>query len=289
MNIEANVENTSPLGGKGKQRAVDIEDDEDPTPGLQYPTEDEDANVVIDPNDENWDEFTWQIDDEEVEDSDPTAHLPQADIGTSANLRKSVVPPNVMQCGGPGKPQSSIPTWLRANYTNTCEKLKKEMSANQSRRPLCYDTGRFIVEPPAPIFDPRTVQVSPAMFYQPKYFVWLPHLFHRIPCPSCKSAGHRTSRGDVIYLRVLSWPRMPRRVIDVDSHIYIIGQRYYCGDMRCKRTYQSWSRSILDAIPPSVASQLPFHLTYRSGLTDQLAALVRSSFGRGLGLTPFAE
>ena len=82
---------------------------------------------------------------------------------------------------------------------------------------------------------------------------------------------------------------MPRCVIDIDLHMYIIGQRYYCGDPRCKKTYQSWSQSILDAIPVSLASQCPFHLTFQSGLTDQLAALVWSSFGRGLGPSPFAD
>ena len=82
---------------------------------------------------------------------------------------------------------------------------------------------------------------------------------------------------------------MPRCVIDIDLHMYIIGQRYYCGDPRCKKTYQSWSQSILDAIPVSLASQCPFHLTFQSGLTDQLAALVQSSFGRGLGPSPFTD
>jgi hypothetical protein len=195
-----------------------------------------------------------------------------------------------MRCGGPGKPRSPLPTWLCANYDDMCERLKREMSTNQSRQPSCYDAGCFIEEPPAPMFCPTNqTQLAPSMFYLPRYFICLPHLFHQIPCPSCKSASHRTSTGEVIYLHVLSWPRMPRRVINIDSHTYLIGQHYYCGDLRCKKTYHSWSQSILDALPCSLVSHFPFHLTFHSGLTDQLAVLIRSSFGHALGPAPFAE
>jgi hypothetical protein len=247
---------------------------------LEFRPEDEDVraeDTVLDDED-NREEFVRQADDEEANE----------DSGSVNSHKPAAV--NPMRRGGPGKPRSSLPTWLRANYDDMCERLKREMSTNQSRRPSCYDAGRFIEEPPAPIFCPTNqTQLAPSMFYLPRYFIWLPHLFHRIPCPSCKSASHRTSTGEVIYLRVLSWPRMPRRVIDIDSHTYLIGQRYYCGDLRCKKTYQSWSQSILDALPRSLVSHFPFHLTFRSGLTDQLAALIRSSFGRGLGPAPFAE
>jgi hypothetical protein len=235
----------------------------------------------------DWDEFAPCPDDEESEDAGACSGSPQGAAGTSSNVGN--VGSNPMRRGGPGKFRSSILTWLRASYTDTCERLKSEMTKNRSGWPSCYDASHFVEDPPAPIFNTHQVQTSPSMFYLPRYFVWLPHLFHCIPCPLCKSARCMTHKGDIIYLQILSWPQMPRRVIDVDSHTYIIGHRYYCGDQRCGRTFQSWSQSILNVLPPSLASQFPFHLTYRSGLTDQLAALVWSSFGRGLGPTPFAE
>jgi hypothetical protein len=164
------------------------------------------------------------------------------------------------------------------------------MVKNQSGKPSCYDVGHFVEEPAEPFFSCTCVfQVLPWMFYTPRYFIWIPHLFHHIPCPSCKSAKQRMSNGGVVYLWVLSFPRMPHHIIDLDSHIYIIGLWYYCGHELCGKTYQSWSQSILDIIPPSLTSQVPFHLTYQSGLTDQMAAIVRSSFGCGLGPAPFAD
>jgi hypothetical protein len=68
-------------------------------------------------------------------------------------------------------------------------------------------------------------------------------------------------------------------IIDLDAHVFIIGQQYYCGHLLCEKTYQSWSQAILDAIRLTLTLQFPFHLTYQSGLTDQLAAFVWSSFG----------
>ena len=82
---------------------------------------------------------------------------------------------------------------------------------------------------------------------------------------------------------------MPQRVVGVESNVYIIGQRYYCGDAQCKKTYHSWLPAILDVIPPYIASEFRFHLTYQSGLTDDLVALLHSCFQRGLGPSPFTE
>ena len=89
------------------------------------------------------------------------------------------------------------------------------------------------------------------------------------------------------------WPKSfcqsPRRVVDIESHIYIIGQRYACGHKDCKKTYSSWSPAILNVTPQSLAAQFDFHLTYRSGLMDGLASLLRAAFQRGVGPSPFME
>jgi hypothetical protein len=109
--------------------------------------------------------------------------------------------------------------WLRENYNDTCEQLRNEMRRNSSKWPSCYDAGQFVMYPLAPIFTSHCHQLLPKLFYQPHYFIWLLHLFHRIPCPSCKEAGCKKDGGPV-FLRVKGWPHMPRRVFDIECVVY---------------------------------------------------------------------
>jgi len=231
-------------------------------------------------NEDMEEEFREADDEEDVIGSGPQPSEPASPAAGA----------NTVPRGGPGKVHSTIAKWLYTDYKDMCERLKNEMRRNISGKPNCYDGGQFIINPPAPIFEAsRRYQLSPQIFQRPRYFVWLPHLFHRIPCPSCKLAGRTRKDGGAVMLCLLSWPRMPRRVTDIEANIFIIGQRYYCGDERCRRTYQSWSKAILDAIPQSLATHFTYSLTFRSGLTDRLVALLRSCFQRGMGPSPFAE
>jgi hypothetical protein len=198
---------------------------------------------------------------------------------------------NQKKPAGPSKLRSSMPNWLKTNYDDKCEQLRIEMKKNVSGRPSCYDAGRFTDTVPPPIFAcaSNNIQLSPSAFHQPTYFVWLPHLFHRIPCPSCKNANRRTKNGGAVFLSLLSWPRLPRRIVDIDRNVFIIGYRYYCGHEACRKTYQSWSQAVLDVIPPPLATYFTFHLTHRCGMSDGLVGLLRASFQRGIGPAPFAE
>ncbi|KAG1883234.1 hypothetical protein F4604DRAFT_1901637 [Suillus subluteus] len=92
----------------------------------------------------------------------------------------------------------------------------------------------------------------------------------RIPCPNCKDANWQSKRGQPVMLCVLGWPQQPQRVVDLEHLVFIIRHQYYCGHEECKKTFQSWSSAILQAIPPLLAALFPFHLTYQSGLTDRL-------------------
>ncbi|KAI0369360.1 hypothetical protein BV20DRAFT_1113655 [Pilatotrama ljubarskyi] len=215
-------------------------------------------------------------DDDEIEEDEP---------------RFGNEPESVRNAGsGCAKPRPTLPYWLKHDYAETCERLRAEMQENPSRRPACYDSGRFTLSPRHPLFvSERLVQINPALFYLPEYFVWLPHLFHRIPCPGCRQSERRDRNSSPVMLRCSGWPRAPRRVVDMDRNTYIIGYRYYCGHPDCRKTYQSWSPAILAVLPPPLASSFPFHLTYRNGLSDQLLALLRSSFQRGVGPSPFVE
>ncbi|KAL6306809.1 hypothetical protein BKA93DRAFT_748184 [Sparassis latifolia] len=87
-----------------------------------------------------------------------------------------------------GPPRSSIPVWLTTEYKNMCDQLQAKMGRNASRNPSCYDLK-------APIFGmSHQFQLKPSAFYKPRFFVWLPHLFQKIPCPACSTVG-RTGAG----------------------------------------------------------------------------------------------
>ena len=126
------------------------------------------------------DEFRQPPDDDELDIGGSETHSPPPSVIPKAEpLRSKEV-------------QSSMPTWLQALYKDLCEQLRTEITNNMSHRPSCYDNGTFVLAPKAPFFaSAHVLQLLPAIFYTPHYFIWLPHLFARIPCPACKSAGWR--------------------------------------------------------------------------------------------------
>ena len=127
------TEDTVQQGSKGKAKAIDADGGADEQADLEFRPEDEDVraeDTVLDDED-NREEFVRQADDEEANE----------DSGSVNSHKPAAV--NPMRCGGPGKPRSPLPTWLCANYDDMCERLKREMSTNQSRRPSCYDVSPF--------------------------------------------------------------------------------------------------------------------------------------------------
>jgi hypothetical protein len=52
--------------------------------------------------------------------------------------------------------------------------------------------------------------------------------------------NHWTKKGSTVFLSLLSWPRLPHRIVDIDRNIFVIGYPYYCGHEVCGTTYQSW-------------------------------------------------
>ncbi|EPQ50510.1 hypothetical protein GLOTRDRAFT_133880 [Gloeophyllum trabeum ATCC 11539] len=251
----------------------------------------------------SWEEWSEEVDGDLEDDEDlehilgPTnddgsidedEFIPVPDDDESDSVRFANTPRN----GSHGRvPRSSIPTWLLEDYADVREKIQSEMRRNPTKRPTCYDRATFTEGSPFPFFAAdRKHQPMPQDFYRPSYFVWLPHLLvSRIPCPACAAAGRRRYGGDIVFLRSHGFPRSPRRVVDIDQCIYLIGFRYQCGHEECKRTFTSWSPSIINALPRALACHFDFHLTYRGGLTDRVVALMRSSFQHGMGPTPFAD
>ena len=185
-----------------------------------------------------------------------------------------------------------MPKWLSQEYADHRERLTAEIRKNASRRPTCYEQGSFISGPSHPFFSAwEKAQPSPSLFYAPCFEVWIPHLLmkSRIPCPNCASAARLGSDGRPILLCANGWPKAPRRVVDLERCIFVIGYRYYCPHQLCKKTYLSWSPALLSALPRGLSMLFTHHLTYRGGLTDRVVAMLRSSFLRGVGPGPFAE
>jgi hypothetical protein len=76
--------------------------------------------------------------------------------------------------------RSAMPKWLGDDYADAREKLTDEIKKNVSKRPTCYDRGTFVDGTPFPFFSAdHKFQPTPYDFYQPSYFVWLPHLLVR--------------------------------------------------------------------------------------------------------------
>ncbi|CDO73771.1 hypothetical protein BN946_scf185015.g99 [Trametes cinnabarina] len=213
-----------------------------------------------------------------------------ADAGVTAGASHAIRPVQAT-------PRSSMPTWLAHEYTVIRDKLKAEISSTSSKSivgiPRCYQQGRFDEGSLDPYLSSRqTFQVDPAIFYRPTWFVWLPHclLGDRIPCPACKAAGRRTRDGKTCFLHQLGWPKTPRRVVDVDRCLYIVGYRYRCSNKDvCGHTYKSWSPAVLEVLPRSLAANFTFRLTFRSGLTDRLTGLLRDTFRVGVGAETFTS
>ncbi|KAG6886800.1 hypothetical protein C0992_002307 [Termitomyces sp. T32_za158] len=187
--------------------------------------------------------------------------------------------------------RASLPIWLNQNYADTRERLTSEIANNASRRPTCYDRGTFIDGPSAACFvTTKKFQPKPHDFYSPTYFIWLPHLLcSKIPCPACLADSRQAVKGGTQYLNVKGWSKRPRRVVDIEECIFIVGYCYICPNPACGKWYQSWNPEFISALPRSLSIQFTHHLTYRSGLTDRVVALLRSCFQHGMGPGPFSE
>lgn len=221
---------------------------------------------------------------DDQEHNDFTKKSPTPDPSTSTTQSTTTKP---IHC-----PRSAMPKRLSQEYTDHRERLTAEIWKNASRKPTCYEQGSFISGPSHPFFSAwEKVQPSPNIFYAPRFEVWIPHLLMKscIPCPNYTSASRLGHNNQPIFLNVQGWPKAPQRVVDLEQCIYVIGYRYYCPHQSCKKTYLSWSPALLSALPWAVSMLFTHHLTYCGGLTDQVVAMLQSSFLRGVGPGPFLE
>lgn len=262
------------LDGDNFPTIFDEGDDEDEGDDLFSDLGDQDGIDVM--------EFRPVPDDEEQDDL--TGNSPTPDPSASATQSTTTNPIH--------RPRSAMPKWLSQEYADHRERLTAEIRKNAGRKPSCYEQGSFISGPSHPFFSAwDKAQPSPNLFYAPRFEVWIPHLLmkSRIPCPNCASASRLGHNSQPIFLNVKGWPKAPRRIVDLERCIYLIGYRYLCPHQLCKKAYLSWSPALLSALPRAISMLFTHHLTYRGGLTDRVVSMLRASFLRGIGPGPFAE
>ena len=102
---------------------------------------------------------------------------------------------------------------------------------NGNALPLCYQNGSFWVYPPDPYFGLHDSAKSagglePTKLYQPKVFVWLPHLLDRQSILTCQNHECHYYKNTEHPLTFKSWNNDPIacRVVDIKDNYYILTQ-----------------------------------------------------------------
>lgn len=160
-----------------------------------------------------------------------------------------------------------------------------------NQKPEAYRRGSLSIIPPNPLFSTdHKFHPTPFDFYKAQFDVWIPHLFvagGKIPCPKCMREHRLSAKRMKPLLQKKGFPSKVRRIVDIERIIYLIGYRYYCGT--CSTSYTSYNSDILSVLPRFVAAQFTHPLTYRTGITDSLATLLRSCMQHAIGPGPFAQ
>lgn len=210
-------------------------------------------------NDE--DEFSGQGEGCEEAETEGNADTPTA----SSSFRQST-PPYIQQAYNLHKA-----AWLEHDAGNSLPRLYALLST-------------FWVPTTSPVIGARKHQasLSPAQFYNPRFFVW--DILGYVPSLRCVQKNCRGS------LARRGFMDRPRRVVDLSDCYWLMGARYYCAT--CKKSVVSWDRGLLDQLSrsdPDLAAAFPAHLTHRSGMDKALFAFMSTAFSSGLGPRQFSD
>lgn len=155
--------------------------------------------------------------------------------------------------------------------------LKRELQ--DSRLPRCYRQGTWWQRRPdrffrmEPHFNPTQ---SPDVFCELDAFVWLPHCFADVECPSC---GAKASRSRPIC----------RKVRDLRKDFLLLGYRYECPQPRsiCDlSSFAGWDDRIISKLPLSLRNSFPALTTHKSALSTGVTSLLRPLIYNGHGPGP---
>ncbi|KAF8075929.1 hypothetical protein FPV67DRAFT_1396848, partial [Lyophyllum atratum] len=175
-----------------------------------------------------------------------------------------------------------LPTWLQEVFDSRVKESLPENRGPDKLPPLYRDHKTFRFPRPATFFLLRETRLSPQKIYDYDMYLWDPMCLNPggIPCPNCGTALWRHCH----------IPR-PRRVVGFEKPLYIIGYRYRCP--RCvlpnSVTFRSWDPRILRVLSPDLAAEFPARLTFRSGISNDVMAFMRSCFQHGMGAKQFSN
>lgn len=178
-----------------------------------------------------------------------------------------------------------LPSWIMEPFKAYVEASRAENCSQQGLPSLYSSNKSFYFPQPSTFFHFGHHQLSPSLLFNPRFFLWDPGaICGRIPCPNCRTPLQRHN--------VL--PR-PRRVVDFDDSIWLIGYRYRCRSCvhptsgKDTVTFRSWDPRILAVLPPYLAAEFPARLSHRSGITKRLLSFMRSCFTSGMGGKQFSD
>lgn len=154
-----------------------------------------------------------------------------------------------------------LPAWLMHPFRAHVDASQSKFRDAKGLPPLYSEDAQLSFHRPSTLFLLNHPELSPEVLFNPKFVLWDPLAFcNKIPCPNC---GKALQRHNVL-------PR-PRRVVDLDGSIWLIGYRYRCRDCvhpisgKNTVTFRSWDPRLLAVLPMAVAAEFPARLTHRSG------------------------
>ncbi|KAF8833122.1 hypothetical protein BDN67DRAFT_986235, partial [Paxillus ammoniavirescens] len=189
--------------------------------------------------DEVLDEFMHRFDKQDDDGADGAQEFMS---GGGATL----LPPPATGSGS--RTRATMSMWFAGEYQHLRECLAAEMKKSLAGLLQCYQWNMFCDGVENQYLAVRSMfQLSASLFHQPQFFVWFPHvLIDKIPCPACHDASRQPVKSSCIYLQKCGFADYPRRVVDVDRNVYIIGYQYACGHKDYGKPFLSWSPSILN-------------------------------------------
>ncbi|KAJ3824864.1 hypothetical protein F5880DRAFT_1479370 [Lentinula raphanica] len=183
---------------------------------------------------------------------------------------------------------------MHKTYSYRCEtEFKRCIQASHNRDPnglpqLYHEHKSFYFPRPATFFTLTQNHKVPSPFelYDYAFFLWDPGCLVKdgIPCPNC---GTKLTRHGPC--------ERPRRFMDFERTVWVIGYRYKCPTCVNKNsgkrtvTFRSWNKCILDMLPKWLVSEFPAHLSHRSGLSRGVFTFMRTCFQHGFGAKQFAN
>ncbi|KAJ3725737.1 hypothetical protein C8R42DRAFT_574618, partial [Lentinula raphanica] len=186
----------------------------------------------------------------------------------------------------PRRNPKPLPEWLEAEF-------KRCIQASHNRDPnglpqLYHEHRTFYFPRPATFFTlTRNQRVpSPVELYDYAFFLWDPACLvpDGIPCPNCGTKLTRHGHCE-----------RPRRFVDFERTVWVIGYRYKCPTCINKSsgkhtvTFRSWNKCILNMLPKWLVNEFPAHLSHRSGLSRGVFTFMRTCFQHGFGAKQFAN